>query len=203
MDFDIDFSGVRTGVNANIYTISPSIGNGGYVHSNYCDGAGVKPWCVEVDWIEANGNCGGATTLHTRPGPGNDGCSSWGCRNSYHFNGRSSFHVRVEYGQDGSWTTTWDGHVINGGNLNPSPGGSDWASLKSAYESKGALIYSSEWVGWVPVKECGTSGDLGASHFSVSNLRITGKVVQGPTPRKCSALQQNSTAFLQTRRLLV
>ena len=21
--------------------------------------------CVEVDWIESNGNCGGATTLHT------------------------------------------------------------------------------------------------------------------------------------------
>ena len=196
MEFDIDLSGVRTGVNANIYTISPSIGSQGYVKENYCDGAGVKPWCVEVDWLESNGNCGGATTLHTKQGTGNDGCTSWGCRNSYHYNGRASFHVRVEYGHDGSWTTIRDGNVINSGNLSPAPGGSDWAMLKSQYETKGALIYSSEWTGWVPVKDCGTSGDLGASHFTVSNLQITGSVVQGPTPRKCSAVLKNSTASL-------
>jgi len=78
--------------------------------------------------------------------------------------------------------------------MSPQPGADAWAILKSAYETKGALIYSSEWTGWVPVQDCGTSGDLGASHFSVSNLQITGSVVQGPTPRKCSTISKNSTA---------
>merc|ERR1712232_1409647 len=65
------------------------------------------------DWIESNGNCGGATTLHTKQGNGPDGCTAWGCRASYHYNGKSSFHVRIEYGKDGSWTTIRDGQVIN------------------------------------------------------------------------------------------
>merc|ERR1711881_478220 len=49
----------------------------------------------------------------------------------------------------------------------------------------GAVIYSSQWTGWVP-GSCGGDGNLDASSFSVSNLRITGTVVQGPEPRKCS-----------------
>jgi len=196
VEFDIDLSSVQTGVNANIYTISPSIPASGFEQGNYCDGAGEKPWCVEVDWIESNGNCGGATTLHAKPGPGNDGCSAWGCRNNYHYNGKTSFHMRIEYGADGTWTTIRDGQVINGGTMNPSPGGADWAALKSAYESKGAVIYSSEWVGWVPVDDCGGGGDLESSHFSISNLRIKGQVVQGPTPRACSSVSLNSTLVL-------
>merc|ERR1712194_228413 len=32
---------------------------------------------------------------------------------------------------------------------------------------------------------CGGDGNLQASSFSVSNLKITGRVVQGPEPRKC------------------
>merc|ERR1712118_319118 len=114
VEFDIDFSAVHQGVNANIYTISPPIGGGGYTGSNYCDGAdNDKPWCVEVDWIESNGNCGGATTLHTRPGPGSNGCTSWGCRQSYHYNGRTSFHMRIEYDNEGRWTTNRDGQAMN------------------------------------------------------------------------------------------
>merc|ERR1711981_726930 len=187
VEFDVDFSGVTPGVNANIYTISPSIGGGGYQGGNYCDGAvNDKPWCLEVDWIESNGNCGGATTLHTKPGNGPDGCTAWGCRASYHYNGKASFHIRVEYGTDGSWTTIRDGQVINAGSLSPSPGGFDWGVIKSSYESKGAVIYSSEWAGWVPVDDCGTSGNLPGSHFSVSNLKIKGSIVQGPTPIACS-----------------
>lgn len=110
VEYDMDVSGVHTGVNANIYSISPTIGSQGYSGDNYCDGAvNDKPWCLEVDWIESNGNCGGASTLHTKQGPGNDGCTAWGCRASYHYNGRTSFHMRIEYGQDGSWTTIRDG----------------------------------------------------------------------------------------------
>jgi len=193
VEFDIDFSSVDRGVNANIYTISPSIGSGGYVQANYCDGAKTdNNFCLEVDWIESNGNCGGATTLHTKKGPGPGGCTSWGCRNSYHYNGKAAFHMRVEYGADGSWTTIRDGQVISGGSLSPQPSGWDWSVIKSNYESKGALIYSSEWVGWVPVDDCGKGpGNLDGSHVKISNLKIRGSVVHGPTPRACSDVLGN------------
>merc|ERR1711972_939943 len=49
----------------------------------------------------------------------------------------------------------------------------------------GAVLYSSQWVGWVP-GSCGGDGNLQASSFSVSNLKITGKVVQGPEPHRCT-----------------
>merc|ERR1712006_36495 len=90
------------------------------------------------------------------------------------------------YGADGSWTTIRDGQIINSGSLSPSPGGFDWGVIKSSYESKGAVIYSSEWQGWVPAEDCGTSGNLPGSHFSIRNLRIKGSIVQGPTPTRCS-----------------
>jgi hypothetical protein len=195
VEFDIDFSNVKTGVNANIYTISPSIDASGYTGSRYCDGAKTDDnWCLEVDWIESNGNCGGATTLHTIKGPGSNGCTAWGCRASYHYNGKSSFHMRIEYGADGSWTTIRDGQTIGTGSLSPNPSAADWSIIKDAYASKGAVVYSSEWQGWVPVEECGTSGDLSSSHFSVSNLKISGSVVQGPTPTKCSSLENARNA---------
>jgi hypothetical protein len=71
VEWDIDFSQTNIGVNGNIYTISPTgISSSGFEPHNYCDGS--KPagseWCVEVDWIESNGHCGGQTTLHDVPG---------------------------------------------------------------------------------------------------------------------------------------
>ena len=185
-EYDIVLDNVHTGVNANIYSISPERidSKSGFVKSDYCDGAdNDSPWCVEVDFLESNGNCGGATTLHTVPGPGSNGCTAWGCRTSYRYDGKSSFHMRVEFDADGVWKTYRDGVQISA--LSPSPQASDWSAVKSAYESRGALLYSSEWTGWVPVDECGTSGDLLSSHFAVKNLRIKGKVVQGPTPTAC------------------
>ena len=194
VEFDIDVSGVRTGVNANIYTISPNgIGSAGFSQNNYCDGA--KPagsqWCVEVDWIESNGNCGGQTTLHDIPGPGSNGCTAWGCASKYHYNGRASFHMKVTFETNGVWNTYRDGELISPSSLSPSPSGADWATLVQHYSQRGAVVYSSQWVGWVPVDDCGTqSGDLGASAFSVKNLRITGKVLQGPVPRKCNGARE-------------
>merc|ERR1712007_186733 len=41
------------------------------------------------------------------------------------------------------------------------------------------------WTWGVP-GNCGGDGNLGASTFSVSNMRIEGKVVQGPEPQKCA-----------------
>jgi hypothetical protein len=188
VEFDINFSGVHTGVNANIYTISPTIQKeSGFSFSDYCDGAkkDKSQWCLEVDWIESNGDCGGATTLHTVFGPGSSGCTAWGCRASYHYNMKSSFHMRIEHAADGTWTTIRDGEVISFGSLSPTPGTNDASVIKSFMESKGAVIYSSLWTGWVPVADCGQTGDLDSSHFTVKNLKINGTVVQGPTPTSC------------------
>ena len=77
-------------------------------------------WCMELDWIESNGKCGGAATIHTIEGPGNDGCTAWGCRVSEHY-GRSKFHMKIEYDQSGAWTITRDGQVL--GAWNPAPDG--------------------------------------------------------------------------------
>lgn len=104
VEFDIDVSGVKTGVNANIYSISPTFQSSEFdSKSDYCDGAatGSKPWCAEVDWIESNGNCGGQTTLHTVQGPGSNGCTAWGCEASYHYNGHAKFHMRVQFDLNG------------------------------------------------------------------------------------------------------
>lgn len=189
VEFDIDFGNVDTGVNANIYTISPQFSGSEYNDGDHCDGAeNDLPWCLEVDWTESNGHCGGATTLHTKPGEGDDGCTAWGCRVNYHFNGVSQYHMKIQYGSDGSWQTYMNGNLLNDWNIQP--GGDAWNVIKSAHESTGAVIYSSEWTGWVPVDDCGTSpGDLGGSSFSVSNLVVEGSVVQGPEPTRCSGPQ--------------
>lgn len=201
-EFDIDFSQVQRGVNANIYTVSPTFG-GSFTQSSYCDGSpgyiDKNNWCMEVDWIEANGACGAATTLHTKnQKAGNDGCTAWGCRASYTFNGKASFHMRIEYGTDGTWTTIRDGQTINAGMMSPPPSQESWNVLKSTYESKGGVLYSSEWTGWVPeVDQCGDNAkNTGSSHFTVSNLKVTGSIVQGPQARKCSELVQNHSSIV-------
>merc|ERR1712137_1191154 len=193
VEFDIDFGNVDTGVNANIYTISPHFSGSEYVDGDHCDGAeNDLPWCLEVDWTESNGHCGGATTLHTKPGPGDDGCTAWGCRIEYDFNGQSKYHMKITYGSDGSWQTYMNGNMLSGWNIQP--GGGAWSVIKGAHESTGAVIYSSEWTGWVPVDHCGTTpGNLDASSFKVDNLVIEGTVMQGPEPTKCSGPQPTPT----------
>ena len=109
VEYDVDFSQTHTGVNGNIYTISPWTGASGYTPNNYCDGAatGAK-WCAEVDWIETNGNCGAATTLHTVEGH-SGGCNADGCASSYFYNGQNKFHMRISYDGDAHWTTVQNG----------------------------------------------------------------------------------------------
>lgn len=190
VSWNVNFSRAIPGVNSNIYTISPTgVPSTGFTQNNYCDGAqpaGSK-YCVEVDWIESNGNCGGQTTLHDIPGPGSNGCTAWGCAASYTYNGQNSFSMKVTYDTNGVWTTYRNGQVISPSSLNPTPSASDWATLQQYYSAHGAVIYSSQWTGWVPVESCGTSGNLAASSFSISNLQITGSLVQGPEPTVCSS----------------
>jgi hypothetical protein len=75
---------------------------------------------------------------------------------------------------------------IEPNNLSPLPGESDFNTLRNAYASQGAVIYSSQWVGWVPeAAACGGNGKLSAAKFSISNLVINGTVAHGPTPTMC------------------
>merc|ERR1712193_258315 len=115
-----------------------------------------------------NGNCFQATTWHTdRSGGDHDGKAQTGGLSP-------QVHVKASWNSDGSSLG-----VDIGGNHHSGEGFQD---VMSQY---GAVIYSSQWTGWVP-GSCGGDGNSDASSFSVSNLRITGTVVQGPEPRKCS-----------------
>jgi len=53
-------------------------------------------------------------------------------------------------------------------------------------KSKGAVIYASQWQGWVP-GDCGGWGDLHSSVVTVKGLKISGRVVNGPEPKRCGA----------------
>merc|ERR1712007_385582 len=101
--------------------------------------------------------------------------------------GTSAFHMRVEYDAEGTPTVFRNGEELTG--FSPAPRPEDLAIVKKAHEEKGAVIVSTMWVGWVPLQgECGESStdeDLVASKFSVSNLKISGTVVQGPVPSEC------------------
>merc|ERR1712217_9757 len=86
----------------------------------------------------------------------------------------SKGHMKAAWKADGSQAS-----VDVGSNVHSGEGFQD---VMSQY---GAVFYSSQWTGWVP-GSCGGDGNLGASSFSVSNVRIQGKVVQGPEPTKCA-----------------
>merc|ERR1712232_422871 len=117
---------------------------------------------------ENNGNCFQATTWHSdRSGGDHDGKAQTGGLSP-------QVHIKASWNSDGSSLG-----VDIGGNHHSGEGFQD---VMSQY---GAVIYSSQWTGWVP-GSCGGDGNLGASSFSVSNLRITGTVVQGPEPQKCA-----------------
>jgi len=91
----------------------------------------------------------------------------------------------VTFDTAGHWTTIHDGVVISPGSLNPQPQDQDWQTLQQQYTKFGAVIYSSQWVGWVPVSSCGGNGNVDGSVHTIKNLRINGTVVQGPQPTKC------------------
>ena len=185
VEFDIDFTNTQEGINGNIYTISPfNIPSSGFTQKNYCDGAKKgSNWCVEIDWIESNGNCGGATTLHTIEGPGS-GCTAWGCSSKYKYNGKPSFHMKISYSLDGNVNVYRDNQLVQP--YNPQPKPNELVVLVEQYKKYGAVIYSSLWKGWVPMENsCASNGDLPSSSFEVKNLKINGILVQGPEPSLC------------------
>jgi len=167
MEFDMELSGAHGNVNNNVYVTFPrSVGN-------YCDSGGTGG-CAELDFAENNGNCMSATTYHTDPSGGDhDGTQYTGGIGN-------NVHVRAEWDASGNTlgVTVNDHHYSGNG-------------MANQLRQQGAVLYSSQWTGWVP-GSCGGDGNLGASSFSVSNLKIQGSVVQGPEPRKCGGLSQAS-----------
>jgi len=187
VEFDYDVTGGHTGQNNNLYTISPDLHGGAYSGMNdYCDGQAPNgKFCMELDIIESNGNCGGAVTWHTVPGhPG--GCDGDGCQALFPYNGKTKMHVRAEFDNSGVSTVYVGDDVVGFEQMNPHPTGSDAATVQSVMKSVGVVFASSQWTGWCPTCNGGTGGDLESAVFSVSNLRITGSIVSGPEPRRCS-----------------
>jgi len=158
----MDLGGAHGGVNNNVYVTFPN--NVG----QYCDSGGTGG-CAELDFVENNGHCAAATTFHTDPNGGDKGGTQT-------VNGISSHvHVHASWDANGDTLTVMvDGHQISGAG---NPG--------NEMKARGAVLYSSQWTGWVP-GSCGGDGNLGASTFSVSNLKIQGSVIHGPEPRRCS-----------------
>lgn len=165
MEFDMELSGAHGGVNNNVYVTFPS------VVGHYCDSGGTGG-CAELDFAENNGNCESATTFHTDPSGGDkDGTQYTGAIGK-------SVHVRAEWDQGGDTLSV----TVNGNHYSGK-------GMGDQLKQHGAVLYSSQWTGWVP-GNCGGDGNLGASSFSVSNLKIQGTVVQGPEPKRCGGESQ-------------
>lgn len=165
VDFDMDLTNAHGGVNNNLYITFPHKPNCG--SSCYCD-SGPAGGCSELDFIENNGNCFAQTTFHTDP---------WGNEKGGHNIGTGGIgphvHVHASWSADGnSLTVDINGRKTSG------------EGLGEQLAQWGAVLYSSQWTGWVP-GSCSGDGNLDGSSFSVSNMKIHGLVKQGPEPALC------------------
>jgi hypothetical protein len=178
ISFDMDTTKALTGVNNNFYTTSPTKAN----FPKYCDIQSKSDPCLEMDFVENNGNCVAQTTWHTSPaGPGN--CDRGGCGGTKPITGGGRFHVKAAFAADGWMTVAMDGAAIS---VSPTPDDAARGYVQQTMALAGAQVHSSQWTGWVPGGNCGGSGSLGDSAFSVSNVRVMGAVVQGPEPTRCA-----------------
>jgi len=166
IEFDMDLGEAQGNVNTNFYLTYPHKKNCGV--DCYCD-SGPTGGCAEMDLTENNGHCFQQTTWHTDTWGNNKAGGNW---KKSHIG--PNLHVHADFSPDGN--TVWD-HV--GGNTWQGPG------MGSEFQKWGGVLYSSQWTGWVP-GNCGW-GSLDASKFEVKNLKVKGKVVQGPEPRRCAA----------------
>merc|ERR1711998_377734 len=104
VEFDMDVSGAHCGVNTNIYTISPE---GDFCGKDcYCDiQDNGSPQCMELDIIEANGNCKFASTWHTiHNGFQGGGCDEGGCAYDGDLHS-AQFQMKSTWDADGMWLT--------------------------------------------------------------------------------------------------
>lgn len=190
VEFDVDASLSKNGVNVNAYTITPSnisptgfSGNFGDPQpSMYCDSSGKAVdgvWCPGANYLTSNGGCGGEVNVNFNI-EGEPGIIGW--QGLYD---KPTFHMRMIYTADGKLIVIRDGEYVG-----PTSDPSVWAVTKAYMEANGIVIYYSQWAGWEPLEaECGdiSSGDLADSIYKISNLVIEGTVVQGPAPVECAA----------------
>ena len=187
IEFDVDLRNSKRGVNTAVYTIAPKFGGKDvYDTSMYCDG-NSNNWCVELDFVESNGKCGGATTLHTRPGQF-PGCTGWGCAYNYLYDDAFT-RFKIDIAEDGKYTVYVDGKRFTWNDIVPKPLQSDLETWVKSLKENGAVIMFSSWTGWVPLdNKCGSVASnnvLETSSFSFNNLKITGKIVQGKELSLC------------------
>ena len=183
-------SQVANEVNTNFYTSSPAKPNCG--ETCYCDiqkSASGAPSCMEMDIIEVNGHCAMATTIHTFATdgkPNNADCDRWGC-GSTNTLPNATFTIKANFGLDGSLKVTMNGSPIKDYNIVPSSASN--AVVVKTMQTIGAVIESSQWFGWAPAEDqcpTGSKDSLPNSHLKISNVRVVGKVIQGPEPTKCN-----------------
>jgi len=186
IEFEIDTTNAKGGVNNNFYLVSPD--QSYFKASNDCDIQAVgKPACMEMDIIENNGNCLAQTTWHTWPNHNGD-CDQGGCWGQRYRNGKTQ--IRAEFSSDGWMTVYMDGSKVDV--THPVPSENAHKYVRDTMASKGAQIQSSQWVGWVPAGNCPGGGDLTGSTFSINNVRVSGSIVQGPEPTRCSGTKLNA-----------
>jgi len=191
MSWDMDVSKVNAEVNTNFYTSSPDKPNCG--GACYCDiqkSASGKPSCMELDFIENNGQCAMATTLHTFATdgkPNNGNCDRWGCAAGQKLPAGGKLRMKATVGADGGVVVTLNG--ASPGAFSPAPSSASNGVVVSTMASIGAVIESSQWFGWAPAEsDCPTGDKSGLDHsvLSISNVVVNGTVVQGPVPSTCA-----------------
>jgi len=181
LTFTADLSGVQNLVNANLYLVIPgTLDSGSHF---YCDNSatyvGKGNACIELDIMESNGHSLVASTMHTKIGTGS-GCDTWGCRGLYYFggtiDGNRPFQVAVDVSNDGNITVklSQDGKSTFTFNNVGGFDGAAKAAIVDGMSRHGAVVVSSMWTGWVPPNTSG-NGNLGGSHYTVSNLMYRGR----------------------------
>merc|ERR1712070_1335250 len=116
------------------------------------------------------------------------GCDQGGCEALMTVGGE--FHVKAEFGLDGWMHTYFNGNEIDG--FNPYPSGDAINSVRDTMNSRGVVFSSSQWTGFVPGPG-NVQGDLANSQFSITNVRVSGSVVQVPEPPRCQVLETSPT----------
>jgi hypothetical protein len=113
----------------------------------YCD-IQETPGCLELDFIEANGNCIMQTTLHTENGHiGKGNCNKGGCEGEKKLS-KHQFHMKASFSADGEMKVTLDGEEIKADHPKPNKEAVEY--MKETLAKDGVMIHSSQWTGWVP-----------------------------------------------------
>lgn len=166
VEFDMDLSQAQGGVNNNFFLTFHGKENCG--KTCYCDSS-YTGGCAEIDLTENNGHCAQASSWYFDHA-GYD-------KTGHGYLGKLSKKVISVHAE-------WDGTGKNmrlkvDGNKHTGPGFGDLMG------THGAVLYSSQGTPGVP-GNCAGDANLGTSSFSVSNLKIKGKVVSGRAPAACS-----------------